>query len=469
VSVDVRELAGLAHAWDVWARPKQVPPDTSWRSFGFITGRGFGKTRALCEFVIGEVMAARAGHIGYAAQKLDVAEDAMTHGPDGLVTLSPPWFKPTMQKGHVVWPNGAEAIPFTPEVPDGPRNYSHDLLWLAEMSSWPASTRDEFFSNMRYGLRKGLGRMVFDTTPKARNPLVRYLIERSSRDPVRHILVRGTTYENQQNLTVDFAAELEADYGGTQKGREELLGEFLDDADGALFKSAWIEAHRRDLPPTLKRRVISVDPAISTKRGTDATGIVDCGLGPDDQGFVIADHTDRLTASAWAQIVVGLYLDGRCDCVVVERNRGGELVAEVLRGHAGNRGVRVEVVGPDAVTRHVSGTIYVKEVHARRSKEVRAEPVATAMERGRVSFVRGADLADLEDLLTTWVPGQGESPNALDAMVHGLSELLDLGREQPKRSDTVGAAKLQALITKTPAAAPNIATLLGGRRGGRRL
>ena len=33
-------------------------------------------------------------------------------------------------------------------------------------------------------------------------------------------------------------------------------------------------------------------------------------------------------------------------------------------------------------------------------------------------------LAELEDELTSWVPGQGPSPNRLDALVHGATDLL---------------------------------------------
>ncbi len=302
------EMAALAHSWDLWARPKQLAPETAWKSFGFITGRGFGKTRSLCEFVVAEVIAGRARRIGFAAQKLEVAEDAMINGESGLLRCSPPWFKPTVTKGHVVWPNGAEAIPFTPEVPDGPRNYEFDLAWLAEIAAWPASTRGEFFSNIEYATRIGLGRMVYDTTPRARNPLVKKLIERARLFPAKHVLVRGSTRENAENLTAGFVDDLEAEYGGTMRGREELEGVFHDDEDGALWKQAWIDAHRRDMPTTLKRRIISIDPAISTRRGTDATGIVDLGLGIDGQAFVIADHTDRLSADVWGALVIELYV-----------------------------------------------------------------------------------------------------------------------------------------------------------------
>jgi phage terminase large subunit-like protein len=471
VSFDATDLAALGHFWEAWARPKQLPPETNWRSFGFVTGRGFGKTRSNCETVIAEIMAGRTKYLGFAAQNLDVAERAMVNGPDGLITRSPPWFRPVLVKGQLIWPNGAVATALTPEVPNGPRNFSFDTVWLAEIAAWPASTRDEFMSNIRYALRLGLGRALFDTTPKARNPLVRNLIERSVRDPRRHVLVRGSTHENQENLTEDFVRELEAEYGGTQRGREELEGQFFDDAEGSLFKQEWIDRARRDMPTVFKRRAISVDPAISMRKGTDATGIVDLGLGEDDQVFVLGDHTKRLAWEVWGALVIDLYVRGGCDCVIVERNRGGDAVVANLRACAERRGIRVEVVGPDAPTRRAAAVVYVKETISRKSKALRAEPVATVYERGRVSHVEGVDLTELEDQMTTWLPeAGGESPNALDALVHGVHELAGLSRETKPKSDVVGAAKLQAMVTQPrPSAPTNVAALLGRRGGGDRI
>lgn len=467
------ELAALAHAWEAWARPKQVPPATSWRSWGFVAGRGNGKTRSCSEFVLEEVAAGRARRIGFCSFTLDEAERTLVNGVSGLLTLSPPWFRPEWSKGQLIWPNGAIATAFTPEVPNGPRGPEHDLFWCSEVAAWPASGRDEFFKNVREGLRIGAGRMIYDTTPRARHPLVRFLLERAKRDPQRHVVVRGATRDNADNLTADFVAELEGDYGGTQRARQELDGEFFDDAEGALFKQDWIDRARRDRPTVLKRRILFVDPAISVRRGTDATGIVDVGLGIDEQVYVFADHTARLAPEAWGALLIELYLRGTCDCVGVERNRGGDLVASNIRAAAAQRGLRVEMVGPDAPTRHHPSTLYVKETHARKSKELRAEPVSTLYEQGGVSHVHGADLGELEDLMTTWIPdGGGPSPNNLDALVYGVVELAGLARE--KKQDTkaaiAGAARMQEAIATTPRPRPQgIAALLGGGRGGDRI
>lgn len=464
------ELAALSHSWEAWARPKQLAPVTPWRSWGYIAGRGFGKTRSVAEFVVGEVIAGRATRIGFCSFNLDEAERTLIHGVSGLLAVSPPWFPGKVVKGQVVWPNGAIATPFTPEVPDGPRGPEHDLFWCSEVAAFPVATRDEFFKNVREGLRLGLGRMVFDTTPRARNPLVRYLLERSKRDPARHIVIGGATRENADNLTAGFVAELEVDYGGTQRAKQELEGVFFDDAEGALWQQKWIDDHRRDVPTQTKRRILSVDPAISTKKGTDATGIVEMALGPDDQIFVLADLTDRLSADAWGALVIERYVRGGCDCVVVETNRGAELVFANLKACGERRGVRVERVERDAKTRRDAGTVYVKETFARSGKAERAGPVASLYERGRVSHARGADLSELEESLCSWDPqGNGESPNALDAMVHGAYELAELHRNaKPDGAAAVRAAAAMQARVSAPTRAPNVAALIGrgGGRGG---
>jgi phage terminase large subunit-like protein len=45
-------------------------------------------------------------------------------------------------------------------------------------------------------------------------------------------------------------------------------------------------------------------------------------------------------------------------------------------------------------------------------------------EKSRVVHIgRQGDLAQLEDEQTTWVPGVGDSPNRVDALVHAATEL----------------------------------------------
>jgi phage terminase large subunit-like protein len=445
-SLSVAELAALLYDWrHTWARPKQLlPVDDDWRSFGFLTGRAFGKTFAISNWIQGEVQAGRAMRIALMAQTESKTIEVMADGQSGLIATSPPWFKCKWEKGHLVWPNGAQAFIYSPEAPGAVHGPEHHLAWLSEVTRWPATYRDKAFHDLQFGLRLGYGRMVWDSTPIRRHPMVRYLLGRAKKKPKRHRVVRGSTFENRDNITEAQMEEWLDEYGGTQRGKEQLEGLFLDDSDGALWKQLWISRSRRDLPPKLKRRILSLDPAISDRKGTDSTGISDQGLGLDDQVFIIGDYSGKHTWEEWGPFSVRHYMRHHCDCIVVETDRGGDGIAANIRASAKELGIRVEVVKHNAPTRHNRSTIYVKEFRARISKGARAAPVATLSEKGRISHVldgegdwgelrepperpNPCDLGSLEDTLTTWEPEmKGRSPDDLDAMVHGVWELANL-------------------------------------------
>ena len=454
------ELAALRYHWPFWGRPKQLVPSTAWRSFGLLTGRGWGKTRALSEHVNAEVEAGRARRVALIAQNEDKTCEVLVDGESGLLVTSPPWHRAKWEGGHVVWPNGAQAFVYTPEVPGALRGPEHDLAWASEVATWPAGGRDEAFSNLRLGLRLGYGRLIWDATPRRRHPLIRYLLERSKKHPARHVVVRGSTYENAANLTPEAIEEWITEYGGTQRGREELDGEYLDSDEGALWRQEWIDRARRDMPAKLARRILSIDPAISMRKGTDKTGLLDMGLGLDEQIFVIEDLTGKLAWEVWGPLVIERYVRHQCDCIVAERNRGGDAVVANLRACARERGLRVEVIEAKAVSRHAPGTIYVKEIVARTSKESRHEPVASLYEAGRVSHVNGGNFAELEDVMTTWEPTPNAlSPDELDALSQGAWELAGLGE---KRADPRVA--FQGIATAAKALKAQVAT--AAQRGG---
>jgi phage terminase large subunit-like protein len=449
------ELAALSHDWDrTWARPSQIIPAGRWRSWGFLCGRRFGKTRAVAEFVNREAEAGRAMRIALIAQNEDKALEVQVEGDSGLIACAPPWFKPSFEKGRVLWPNGAQAFVFTPEKPGNIRGPGVHLAWPTELQSWPHATRLEAWRNLEIMCSLGYAKTVWDCTSRRRHPILRSNLQRAAASPDEHIVVRGEIRENEDNLGEGFVDSIEKAIGGTQAGDEELRGIFLDEAEGAAWKQVWIDDHRRHAPTQLKRRIIAVDPAISGREGTDPTGIVELGQGIDNQILVFADLTDRHAPEVWGELVIDRYLAGKCDCVVVERNRGGDLVVALLRARALTRGISVEVLDLKATTRHSPSTIYVKEIVGRTSKFSRAEPAATVWEAGRGSHVLGAELGELEDEMTTFVAEPGvESPNRLDALVHGVWELEGFFTKPPDaRAAFKGIEKMAEQLA--PAAPP---------------
>jgi phage terminase large subunit-like protein len=477
-SMPAFEAAALFHDWSFWARPKQRAPTGPWRTWFFLTGRGHGKTLTISSYINGEIEAGRASLLCLTAQDEANSVAIQVLGPSGLIATAPPWFKPHWEasKLELVYPNGARAYVRTPEVPGKIRGLEYHLSWASELQSWPTSTQDEAFSNIRLSTRLGYGRTIYDATPKRRHPLLQELLQQHEADPATHVVVRGTTHENAANLGEGYVAEMERKFGGTLRGREELLGEMLTDAENALVKQEWIDGARRNTPTRVVRRVVSIDPAVTNRPGSDTTGIIEAGVGDDGQGYVFGDDTGKYDPQAWGTKVLDRYTRHDCDLVIAETNKGGALVTQNLRALAQERGLEVIVVGKDEKPSKVAGKVFVKEVHARGSKDVRAEPVATSYERKRVSHVNGVDLSRLEETLTNYEPpadgtaaARRDSPGDLDALVHAMVELLDLSNNQPDLSKGfVGIGAVAKQITAPMTSAPSVtrafsASLRGGR------
>ena len=70
----------------------------------------------------------------------------------------------------------------------------------------------------------------------------------------------------------------------------------------------------------------------------------------------------------------------------------------------------------------VDPTLRVEKITARLSKAARAEPVSALYERGLVHH--SGFFPMLESQMVSWVPGQGKSPDRMDALVHAVASLL---------------------------------------------
>jgi len=180
--------------------------------------------------------------------------------------------------------------------------------------------------------------------------------------------------------------------------RMEILAEDVDEAPGALWTRDSIEKNRVFTMPEMQRIVVSVDPAV-TSDGDDA-GIIVCGKN-NDHGYVIADETTMGSPMVWAKASVAAYYKYRANSIIAEKNQGGEMV-----------GLTIHQIDPN---------VPVKLVHASRGKQTRAEPVSAKAEKGFIHHV--GSFPQLEDELCLWIPGDS-SPNRLDAMVHGMIDLI---------------------------------------------
>ena len=444
------ELAALGHQWEgAWGRPGQLPPVGAWLVWFFLTGRGWGKTMAIAKAITAMVERGEVLKIGMAAQN---EEKTYAVNVCSLIDAAPPRFVPEWidNESKLVWPNGAEAFAYTPEKPANIRSENLGLSWLSEFQSWPVATRDEAYLNFGFATRKGKAQMIIDATPKRGHPLLLRLLKSAERDPETYRVVRGSMRENYAHLAPAAVLKLLEEFAGTTAGEEELEGNMLTDDEAATVALAVIEKHRAAMPDLFRRRLISIDPAVTSRKGSDRTGLLDLGLGSDGRGYVLGDYSGKHAPEAWASLTIDLYLSGRCDCVVVETNKGGDLLTRNLRAEAGPRGISVVVLAKDSpILPHNPRVIYVREVFGRGEKSDRARPISTAYERGRVSHV--GKLASLEQTLTTWVPSpHALSPGDLDALVHGLVELLGLAEaREDQTGEAVAAGELQKLLMRS--------------------
>ena len=391
----------MQHLWGFWARGEQLAPEGDWRTWLILAGRGWGKTRTGAEWV--RAIARRRGprRIALIAATMAEARSVMVEGESGLLGISPtrerPVFEPSL--GRLSWTSGARGFLLSAAEPDSLRGPQFDAAWADEIGKWPKG--EEAWANLMFALRLGGNpRIVATTTPRP-VPLIRRLIETED-----VAITRGTTHDNRAHLAPGFIAAIEAAYGGTRLGRQEIGGELIEDVEGTLWPRALIEACRVAEPPELVRVVVGVDPPAS--EGGDACGIVAAGLGSDGRGYELEDASeDGLRPEGWARRVAETATKWDADRVVAEANQGGAMVESVLRAAKRRLPLRL--------------------VHARRGKAVRAEPVAALYEQGEVAHA-GA-FARLEDELAGMTigggyQGPGRSPDRADALVWALTELM---------------------------------------------
>ncbi len=389
------------YGWRYRARGNQRPPaDTDWIVWLLLAGRGFGKTRTGAEMIVAEVRAKRAKRIALIGPTAADVRDVMVEGESGILSVAPPDSRPVYQvsKRRLVWQNGAVAFCYSADEPRRLRGPQHDLAWADEVSAWRFA--QAAWDNLMLGLRLGnRPRIVVTTTPKP-SRLLRDLIAAPSTR-----VTSGSTYANRDQLAATFISAIARRYEGTRLGRQEIHAELLEQADGALWSRAMIEAARipRDAAAPPKRIVVAIDPAVTSGKGSDETGIIVASLGRDGLAYVLCDASGRFTADEWARRAVNLYAEYRADRIVGEVNNGGELIEILLR-----------TVNPN---------VAYKAVTASKGKQTRAEPVAALYEQGRVRHAGG--FPALEDQMCNWEPGGGESsPDRVDALVWAITELM---------------------------------------------
>ena len=212
---------------------------------------------------------------------------------------------------------------------------------------------------------------------------------------------------NAANLPAGYLEETLANLPELQRKRF-MLGEFLDDLEGALWNAKLLAGCRADNLPVMERIVIGVDPAVTSGQNSDTTGIIAAGRGTDGVIYILQDASIRAKPQVWGRRVVDLYHELRADRVVGEVNNGGDLVEELLRSF--------------------DETLPFRAVRASRGKTARAEPVAALYEQQKVRH--HGIFPELEEEMCSFLPGSPFSPDRMDAMVWAVTELTRSGGDR---------------------------------------
>jgi phage terminase large subunit-like protein len=407
------DMDHLVWDWKAWARPEQLPPEgDDWAIWMYLAGRGAGKTRSAAEWVREKAKVTGQGQLRFALVARTAADvrDVIVEGESGIISVSPPSERPLYEpsKRRLTWPNGNTATCFTADEPDGLRGPQFHYAWADEIAAWrqsPDAAGMTSWDNLRVACRLGASPQIICTTTPKRVPVLYTLLSEAEKTG-RVVISRGSTLDNAGNLSNTYLEAITGVYAGTRLAAQELYGEMLSDVEGALWIIELIDRSRESaMPMATPLRVVGVDPSVA-ENPRDECGIVVCASTAERDlyrrhAWVLEDATIHGSPEQWANKVVDMARKYSCP-VVAEVNQGGALVRNAI----------------NAIDPHIK----VLEVHSKYGKALRAEPVTLAYEQNRIHHVNY--LPELESQMISWIPGEGKSPDRVDALVHALTALM---------------------------------------------
>lgn len=394
------------------ARPKQLPPDhprhhlpdregyrcsdynkyctgisPDWTTWVYMGARGSGKTRTGSEWVLSMALSEPEIYVGVCAptyaQVRDVCFENLKSGIIHVARAGEIIAKDGYNRNNLQLKlrNGSIIQGFSAQNPDTIRGANLSYAWVDELAQ---IVYTRFFD---YGLRPALRirprhnepRMLVTTTPK-RGSLVKRLLKQWEADPSRVHYTRSASRENPY-FARGALQDLERDYAGTYLQRQELEGEYIGEADGALF-SVEDFCEYRIYPgeePEFRRIVVAIDPASSASEGGDEAGIVVAAEGINHHYYTLEDCTVQGTVETQMGAVVSAFRRHDASMVVAE----SQGVKDYLR-------FSLEAIDPG---------IPLKLVPAMKGKLIRADPISILHSQGRIHMV--GEFPELEEQLSS--------------------------------------------------------------------
>lgn len=335
------------------------------------------------------------------------------------------WFA-RFDNGSTIWFGGLDDKERTEKI----LGQEHVTVYLNESSQIPYSsylmviTRlAQVCTYLRNGVEKTLSlRLIADCNPPSQahwsyKLFVKKLDPETGKpipSPESYAKLQMNPLDNMENLSPVYLKTLE---NMPKRMRLRFFeGKFADTTENALWNVETIDKWRVEETPDMVRILVSVDPSgagDTDNADNDAIGIVVGGIGTDGNGYILEDLTVKAGPKTWGDVATTAYDRHAADLIVGETNYGGEMVKFVVR--ASKPGVPF------------------KKITASRGKVVRAEPISSLTEQGKVRFA--GTFPELEDELCSFTTAGyiGEkSPNRADAFVWLISELFPRLTKQEK-------------------------------------
>ncbi len=476
--------------WPIWAkmrllrrlrtegagRPEQYIDDTlDWYLWALFGGRGSGKSDEASRWSAEDALRLERIRFALVGRTFADVRDTMFEGETGLLAIIPDEYllggsrdrAYNRSLGELFLVNGSKFKGFSSEKPNQLRGPQHHRVWIDEASSWAdadeptidtprgkAPAVDTTMSNLMLGLRnKALdgsrARMVSSTTPKP-NELTEFLEDLAKKRGVMRTL---STYANLDNLDEVMADIVISMYEGTDVAAQELEGKILSAVKGAAWDDGLVQAAKtKSLPAgcTLEKTVIGVDPAVTSKTGSDETGLVaisrhlwtpdkmDDGGGtvqPEHWLNVEEDRSGVIDVGHFARACLGFVLDVEADELLVEINNGYDFVVSAITSHLVAEGgtfvkrTRKDRTSHRTAVRNVveyiceldGHSFILKPVWQSVDKLTRAKAASVWWHRNRA--VHSVGLDKLEKQMTTFDGTAKKSPDRLDALTTGVAGL----------------------------------------------
>lgn len=407
------EATVLLSDFRYWLMPYQVMPEGKWRRWILRGGRASGKSQAASSWInwIAENVDLEGGTIGIIARTWTDARNTLIEDKSGILGTARKDFMPVWSpgKGTLEWPNGVKARVFSADKPESIRGSNFAYVWADEFCFWP-NNKKTWTESIEPALRIGPAKAIISTTPIPDS----YLKKLEEMD--NSVVTRGSLFDNKY-IGKEKKETLIKLFEGTRSGRQELYGDYLETNLNALFSPTTIEPYRIDSKDfdykILTKIVVAVDPAVSNNENSDQTGIIVAGCDKDGNAYILEDRSMHGTPTEWANVAIRLYHDWEANYLCAEKNQGGLLIETTIH----------------SIDRNVA----YRAVHASRGKMLRAEPVSALAAQGRIKMVGYFDKLEEQMYNFDGDPKKG-SPDALDAMVYAVTELLLKNVNEPPRN-----------------------------------